>query len=384
MDSYSFSTLMFMVGSFAVFSVLDYIMRNFKSKRQQSACSSLKDETIYVALLNYSGSGAGGRCLYSLFENAKCPTRIHVGIYEASYIPRGGAVEFYDKLQKRFSSSALNFKTQIKSFPVSSRNGGSYVARQHLIEKTYADEKYILTLNDNVEMLKNWDEELVRTLSSLPKNNVVVAPPSPAKNVFTWLFDSNLDARYPVVGGFSESGLPLHTSKPFLGNSSLDSNVQKSLLWMSSCSFCHASFFVESKKPLLSLNHENQNKNEDEEQQNFAIAIARRNLPNLFLDDTLLTCDAMAAGWNFHCSTRGISRFWFDSDANIVSTRSGIPLEDIFKDSKETRDIMHKELGPYLQEIGLYKKATSKAFLGVVDPSNREEIGKKHGFTVVT
>jgi hypothetical protein len=134
----------------------------------------------------------------------------------------------------------------------------------------------------------------------------------------------------------------------------------------------------------LSLHHENQDKNEDEEQQNFAIAIARRNLPFLFLDDTLITCDAMAAGWNFHCSTRGISRFWFDSDANIVSTRSGIPLEDIFKDSKETRDIMHKELGPYLQEIGLYKKATSKAFLGVVDPSNREEIGKKHGFTVVT
>jgi len=74
-----------------------------------------------------------------------------------------------------------------------------------------------------------------------------------------------------------------------------------------------------------------------------------------------------------------VSKLFYDPDYSVVSTRSGIPLENIHATSKAVRDLLHNDLAPYLQELGLYKKASPKAFSGVVDLNNSLELENKHG-----
>ena len=366
------------------FTIIDKTQRYFTSQRQLKQCSTLANnkETIFVAINNFSGSVAGGRALFSLFEHAKCPFRVKVGIYEASYMPRAAAVMYYESLQKRFSISDNVFSQNIKSISKSSRERGTYMARQIVMETAYGGEAFILTIHDGVEMMQNWDEILIKTYlhmqSTMPtQNTVIVAPPAPLETLsslsFGWLGLSSQEKllpRFPIVGSFSEGGLPIHTSRAFLGKTS-NNSAQKSLLWTSACSFSPASFFVDSTESVLDSNvMEN----------NFHHAIQKRILPSLFQEDTLITCDGMVAGWTYVCSPSCVSRLYYDPDYSVISTRSGIPLEDIDATNKKVRDtILHKELGPYLHEIGLFKKPAPKAFTGVVDASNEAEIASKHG-----
>jgi hypothetical protein len=367
----------FLIVTISILTIIDKGQRYFTSLRQAKQCLHEK-ETIFVAIMNYSGGIAGGRCLFSLFEHAKCPFRIKVGIYEASYMPRAASVSYYESLQMRFSISSNLFTSSIKSVAASSRTNGTYTGRQHLIETAYNGEDYILTIHDGIEMLQNWDIDLItshKKLSTSLQNTVLVAPPAPIQNMsvssytfrlFGMSSQKNQEPRYPIVGGFSETGLPIHTSKPFLGGSNPEG--MKSLLWMSACSFAPSSFFVDPQIQALS-----------DQKQKLCHAIPKRQLPYLFQEDTLVTCDGMASGWTFVCSPKCVSKLYYDPESTVVSTRSGIPLDDIHETSKNVRDLLHKELGPYLQELGLYKKASPRAFSGVVDLNNSIEIENKHG-----
>jgi hypothetical protein len=374
----------FLFVTISALTLIDKAQRYFTSLRQSKLCGNEK-ETIFVAIMNYSGGIAGGRCLFSLFEHAKCPFRIRVGIYEASYMPRAASVSYYESLQMRFSISSNLFTSSIKSVAASSRTNGPYTGRQNLLDTAYNGEDYILTIHDGIEMLQNWDVDLLsahKKLSTSLQNTVLVAPPAPIQNMTVSSYTFRLfglssqetpEARYPIVGGFSETGLPIHTSKPFLGGS--DPEGMKSLLWMSSCSFAPSSFFVDPHINALSA-HEKDVK--------LCHAIPRRQLPYLFQEDTLVTCDGMSSGWTFVCSPKCVSKLYYDPESSIVSTRSGIPLDDIHETSKSVRELLHKELGPYLQELGLYKKASPRAFSGVVDFNNVIEIENKHGRKVET
>jgi len=371
------------VVTLVMITIIDKIQRHFTSLRQASQCVNEK-QTIFVAITNFSGAIAGGRSLFSLFEHAKCPYRVKVGIYEASYTPRAVAIPYYESLQRRFSVSSNLFSSSIKSIANSSRNGGPYAARQSLMENAYSGEDFVLTIHDGVEMLQNWDVDLIeaqKNASTSLQNTVIVAPPAPIRTISTVTFklfgvssQENLEPRYPIVGGFSESGLPLHSSKPFLGGANPDG--MKSLLWLSACSFAPSGFFVDSKMSVLE-----HSMNTAAQQTDFRLchSIAKRDLPNLFQEDTLITCDGMAAGWTFSCAPKCVSKLYYDPDSSVLSTRSGIALEDIYSTSKAVRDLLHKELGPYLQELGLFKKASPKAFSGVVDVNNSVEIENKHG-----
>lgn len=378
-------TLLCLFG-FLSLSLIDKLQRYYTSVRQASICTN-ENQTIFVAITNFSGAIAGGRCLFSLFEHAKCPSRIRVGIYEASYMPRAVAVSYYESLQKRFSISDNVFSNSIKSIAASTKSGGPYHARQSLFEHAYLGEDFILTIHDGVEMLQNWDVDLLKThtnFSTSLQNTVIIAPPAPIETISSITFrlfgvssQENPEARYPIVGGFSESGLPLHASKPFLGGSNPEG--MKSLLWLSACSFAPCSFFVDSKVTVLEHAAIDESLRLEKKEVRLCHAIPKRTLPNLFQEDTLVTCDGMACGWTFICAPKCVSKLYYDPDYSVISTRSGILLEEIHTTSKQVRDILHKELGPYLQELGLFKKATSKAFSGVVDINNSIEIENKHG-----
>jgi len=371
-------------ATLVILSIIDMVQRHFTYKRQELRCVN-ETQTIFVAIQNFSGAIAGGRCLFSLFEHAKCPSRVRVGIYESSYMPRAVAVPYYESLQRRFSLSNKIYSSSIKSIANSTRNGGPYAGRQSLIENAYSGEDFILTIHDGVEMLQNWDSDLIeahKKSSTELHNTVLVAPPSPIQtlstiknisfNIFGISSQAEMDPRYPIVGGFSESGLPLHASKPFLGRAKQPEGM-KSLLWVSSCAFAPSAFFVDSKISALEQAASGLT--------DFRLchAIPKRELPHLFQEDTLITCDGMAAGWTFTCSPKCVSKLFYDPDYSVLSTRSGIALENIHTTSKAVRDLLHNDLAPYLQELGLYKKASPKAFSGVVDLNNTLELENKHG-----
>lgn len=384
----------FFVATLVVLTLVEKMQRHFTSLRQVSQCVK-ETATIFVAITNFSGAVAGGRCLFSLFEHAKCPFRIKVGIYEASYTPRAVAVSYYEQLQRRFSTSSNVFSSNIKSSANSTRNGGTYVARQAIIESAYNNEDYILTLHDGVEMLQNWDVDLIALANAhkqKKENIVIVAPPAPIQSMsilslalFGFSTSVGLEPRYPIIGGFSDSGLPLHASKPFLGGAQPDG--LQSLFWSSACSFAPSGFFVDSKTSALEHSSLNTTLHLDSSMDSNIIvdtpplchAIPRRKLPNLFQDDTLVTCDGMASGWQFQCAPKCVSKLYYEPESSVLSTRSGIPLDEIQATSKLVRDLLHKELGPYLQEVGLFKKASAKAFSGIVNVNNSIEVENKHG-----
>ena len=370
-------------ATLTILSIIDKVQRHYTNKRQELRCAN-ETKTIFVAIQNFSGAIAGGRCLFSLFEHAKCPSRIRVGIYESSYMPRAVAVPYYESLQRRFSLSSRIYSSSIKSIANSTRNGGPYAGRQALLESAYSGEDFILTIHDGVEMLQNWDFDLIEAhsrSSTEMHNTVIVAPPAPIQtlstiknisfNIFGISSQASMDARYPIVGGFSESGLPLHASKPFLGGANPEG--LKSLLWVSSCAFAPSGFFIDSKVSAL--------EQAASSSADFRLchAIPKRDFPHLFQEDTLITCDGMAAGWTFTCSPKCVSKLFYDPDYSVVSTRSGIPLENIHATSKAVRDLLHNDLAPYLQELGLYNKSSPKAFSGVVDLNNSLELENKHG-----
>jgi hypothetical protein len=243
---------------------------------------------------------------------------------------------------------------------------GSYNARHDLIEKTYSNETFILALHDCVELQKDWDEILINAIldekkRSPLKNVAIVAPPIPVRAGIFGLFSNEEDflPRYPVISGFTYAGLPLHSSKPFNKNVS-DFNGIPSLLWNSSCSFCPANFFVNSTVAVSNTSV-------------VGTSIPRRNIPNLFHEDTLITCDAMAAGWSFVCSPKLVARTYYEPNFGTIAARSGIPLQDISTSSKKVRDLLHAELGHYLVDIGLFKRATERAFSGIIDKDDMLE-----------
>ena len=51
-------------------------------KRMEKFCSSNGNQTIFVALISEHSSISAAKTLFSIFDNAACPKRIRVGLYE--------------------------------------------------------------------------------------------------------------------------------------------------------------------------------------------------------------------------------------------------------------------------------------------------------------
>jgi hypothetical protein len=81
----------------------------------------------------------------------------------------------------------------------------------------------------------------------------------------------------------------------------------------------------------------------------------------------------MAAGWSFVCCPKLIARTYYEPNFGTIAARSGIPLQDISNTSKKVRDLLHSELGPYLVDIGLFKRATERAFSGIINKDDSLE-----------
>jgi hypothetical protein len=288
-------------------------------KRIEKSCLN-SSQSIFVALLGEHSSASIAQTLFSIFENASCPHRIRVGLYEI-IDNEEDASEKYLKLSRKNSVSGLSYENQITIMKRFSSDRGRYGALRELMQHALKDSRFVLTSNDTSLFLQDWDIKLISEIDRFSHTSLILSTsefPS-----FTVL--STFEDGMPIVGWRS-----LHKSAEVAAK-----------FWIYQTSFSTASFWRKMRW---------------QKDSDYLIAGT----------DVMVTCDALSRGWKFIHSKTNILTLQSTSD-NLWTYPYKLTKSSVFDCYKDQ-----------LKSLGMVDSFKDAA-LGVVDDKNEDELNSKYG-----
>jgi hypothetical protein len=327
MLAFAQSLVKFSIFKWGVLGLLALAALSFHTRWKQSstkktirrACKESKDG-IFVALVGEHSTLASAQALFSVFQQASCPYRVRVGLYEL--IQRESVLDVYKRMAEKNSDSGLSFVENVVCMRRYAENKGPYAALGELMQHSYSGEKYVLTLSSSVQMLKGWDTLLIHLSEKAgPKTALVVSP--------------KLHPSFYVLKNF-ENGFPEFGAKPMF----LPQNAP-SKFWTRECSFAPASFWTKFRD-LRFLRHGT---------------------------DALISADAVAAGWKF------LSPCKHDIALPIAAGESAWE-RTLQQENRAQKAFL--QLEDSLRVLDL-KQAGRLAIMGIVNEQDEDEIRAKYG-----
>ena len=146
-----------------------------RRKRKSDRVSSIRrhcsdrggDTAIFVMVYAYRDASAANT-VFSLFENAACPFRVFVGVYEETG-PRDPDVwSVYDSMWPRSAlrrSHAPNLR--VLSYP-SSTSGGVLNAYVAMMNRLWRGERIVMAVRSGGDVVPAWDRRVVDALGTAP------------------------------------------------------------------------------------------------------------------------------------------------------------------------------------------------------------------------
>jgi hypothetical protein len=105
------------------------------------------------------------KTVFSLFENAVCPFRVFVGVYEESFPSDPGVWSMYDALWPRSAlrrSHAQNLR--VLSYPADG-SAGILNAYVQIMNSLWRGERFVVAVQCGADVVPQWDTRVVRALS---------------------------------------------------------------------------------------------------------------------------------------------------------------------------------------------------------------------------
>jgi len=279
----------------------------------QTNCRTSK-EVILVSVIALNNQSA--ECIYNLFENSDCPSRVYLGIYEISEV---NCVEEYKKLALKSSCSGLSYESNVSVYKRFEEDNQTYGAILETIDNFRQKADYVMTTNDGIRLKRGWDTTLLHELRDKPQSAITVHSPK----------------SFSILGGFDENEFPFITAREFI-----NSNIEKVKFWSHTFSFARFQFWNEIPR---SKHLNNLNKGID-----IIVSLILTEKKWTFLHTNLIFEGFSQLHWSF--SSKHSSEF-----AKKMLSKEG------------------------LQMLGIYKSIDSNAILGIVDDKNQDEILSKYG-----
>jgi hypothetical protein len=305
---------------------------------------------IFIALISDGGEEILNNCLFNIFENASCPFRINVTVYKVineKQFNLKNSASSYKLFAEKKSKSGLTFESQISYLNRNEEDGGPYDALIEAYKYNNANEDFVMTLADFIQLSLHWDKILCNYSSKHLKS----------KTICILSNHNNINAFSYIAGFCKQTKIPLiDLKKCNLQDHQYSGLGTPCKFWMSECTFAPAQFWKNMQAPIIKNLH--------------------------FGSDFLLTCLALQNGWNLiHPGIKITTKnnykisIWYDYKnftkqyyKNMVDS-SFEALEEIKKKCKKALQVLDMENG----------KISSNALLGVVNYKNIDELIFKYG-----
>ena len=130
------------------------IKESYNESKDQS-----KDGTIFVSIASYRDN-ACKLTLKNLYETAKIPARVFVGICEQNN----------ENQQEEFCGNIEEYKNNIRKIKLNYKEAKGPMYARSLINTLYFDEDYFLMVDSHTTFIDNWDEGFIKQIKKLKEN----------------------------------------------------------------------------------------------------------------------------------------------------------------------------------------------------------------------
>ena len=358
--------------------VVVHVLKKKGREEILKTCSIVDDNTIFVSVVSVGDAVAAGSTIHTLFKEARCPLRVHVGVCEI-YNDDGStagnpqtAVDVYKDLCTNSTSPfCLTDNIRVLRVPLSEAHG-TFAAREHIERYLYRSETYVATVACPVTMSKNWDDYCIEALAKLDGRRVVLTtllgPPSSDSHVpcavaqpgtyigvtgTTPVLLNEQAVDVPTFGAFRIKHVPTYRD----GSDENTVHLLPSIAWSSSFSFSHGTRIDEVPFP-----------------RNGSWSVDP-------FEDVIMTCRLLQAKWGLYCPTGCVGQR--GSDTNVTSLyyhqgsdMCGVPRfhADLARTTNITPDI--------IKSLGITRgRVSARARLGLSRAPNEHELRGKIGST---
>lgn len=160
-------------------------------------------DTIFVSIASYRDSDCP-QTVKSIFENAKRPNNIHLGICQQNNVLDIDCENSYESL----------YKDNIKIIRLDYRDAKGPTWARYLCSTLLNNEKYFLQIDSHCLFVKDWDEKLVKmikVLESLGHEKAILSHYTPENNNLSFDQVSNIQPKDTVTtictSFFNENGM---------------------------------------------------------------------------------------------------------------------------------------------------------------------------------
>jgi hypothetical protein len=163
--------LRYIIGAVLGLVILYVIAR--KMRRERIAKQSLYEKTrrekmrpednyntIFVAIPCYRDEHACAETLYSLFNEASCPWRLRVAVMH--HMQPGDdqfgldLISLYEHVVLRHNATSFQAQIRVNASTVDEALG-PWEARRYLLRQVFQNERFVLLVNSNTQLVRNWD-----------------------------------------------------------------------------------------------------------------------------------------------------------------------------------------------------------------------------------
>lgn len=179
------------------------------------ACESNNKETTFVMFVCVKNAFGGARTLRNLFQQAACPLRVFVGVYEV-YDPASlhSVAGIYEQMLQRdnFPFQLVHDHVRVIRVPAAEYRG-VFAARQQILHFLYRNETYIMSTICPAVFRARWDSAAAEMLAAQPRVTILTTKPgrvcaantlpSTAPATFVATTDAFDDGRAPKMRSYA-------------------------------------------------------------------------------------------------------------------------------------------------------------------------------------